>query len=153
MTVQIRPALRSDLSTLLTFQQGIVEYERPMDPTIKPETTGYYDIDALLDDQHALVLVAEVHGQSVGCCLGQLREDRAWSIHERVGYIGMVYVDDSARGQGICASMFSELEAWFRQQGVRRTKLEVYAENPSAIKAYEHAGMRPTLIEMCRDLD
>lgn len=153
MTAQTRTARHSDLSTLLEFQRGIVAYELPMDPTIKPDTTGYYDVADLLDDEGTRFIIAELDGQSVGCCLGQLREDRAWSIHERVGYIGMVYVDDRARGQGICRLMFEELESWFRLHSIRRTKLEVYADNPSAIKAYARAGMKPTLVEMARDLD
>lgn len=153
MNVQIRTACHSDLSTILEFQRSLVAYERPMDPTIKPGTSGYYDVAALLDDERAQFLIAELHGQSVGCCLGQLREDRAWSIHERVGYIGMVYVDDSARGQGVFALMLHELEEWFRKQGIRRTKLEVYAENSAAIKAYTRAGMKAITVEMCRDLD
>lgn len=152
MTIEIRVAQHADLSTLLRFQQGIVDYERPMDPTIAADATGYYDIVELLGNADTRILVAKLDGESLGCCLGQVRKDRAWSIHDQIGYIGMVYVDSRARGQRLCSRMFAVLEAWFLERGVRESRLHVYADNPSALRAYEHAGMSATLVEMRREL-
>ena len=59
MDVTIRRATAQDLPALFRFQQGIVESERPFDPTIKEGSVHYYDIAALIASDQVCFLVAE----------------------------------------------------------------------------------------------
>lgn len=44
MLSRVRIATLKDLPTLLAFEQGVIEAERPFDPTIKAGNINYYDI-------------------------------------------------------------------------------------------------------------
>jgi hypothetical protein len=46
--VHIRQATPDDLQTLLQFEQGIIEAERPFDITLKRQHTQYYDLASML---------------------------------------------------------------------------------------------------------
>jgi len=148
-----RLATNGDLEVLAQFQRNLVEYERPMDSTIAVDADGYYDIESLLTDPDTHLLVAEDAGSLSGCSFGQIRPADHWAAHERIGYIGMVYVHDDYRGRGICSMMFERLEAWFRSRAVHELRLEAYARNPSAHKAYLKSGFEPHLIQMRRSLE
>ena len=52
-----RPATKSDLPTLLEFEQGIISAERPMNPTIRAKDVTYYDVSAFMDRADAEVVV------------------------------------------------------------------------------------------------
>ena len=54
---QVRPAVHSDLDTLLAFEQGIIEFERSFDEALKPGHIHYYDLEAMLGDSNCQILV------------------------------------------------------------------------------------------------
>jgi len=147
--VLIRPAVHTDLSTLLTFEQKIVDVERPMDPTlIQDKTISYYPIEEYIDAVDCEVLVAEVNGQIVGSVFGQVRPRKDFYQTTHLGYIGFMYVKNSHRGQGVSQLLIKTITDWFNQQGVNEIFLNVYAKNPRAIKAYKKIGFEEHLIEM-----
>ena len=51
-----------------------------------------------------------------------------------------VAVAADARGRGIASALMAEADAYFRQQQVRRVRLEVRPDNHSAIRVYEKLG-------------
>lgn len=60
----------------------------------------------------------------------------------------MLYVLPEHRGKGINALVIEKLKTLVKRRGVTQLRLEVFAGNQSAIKAYEKAGFRPLLVEM-----
>lgn len=62
----VREAKIEDLDVLLKFEQGIVEAERPMNPTLKEGEIHYYDLAALVRSPLASVMVAEMDGEVIG---------------------------------------------------------------------------------------
>ena len=59
MSYTIRPAKLTDLQTLLTFEEGIINTERTFDSTLKQGEIHYYDLGELIMSDLAEVLVAE----------------------------------------------------------------------------------------------
>ena len=55
----VRNATLHDLDVLLRFEQGVIEAERPFDPTIRNEKVHYYDLGYLMTSDDAQVVVAE----------------------------------------------------------------------------------------------
>ena len=51
MSYLLRKATLVDLPTLLEFEQGVIHYERPMDPTIKSGNIHYYHIPDFIEGQ------------------------------------------------------------------------------------------------------
>lgn len=146
--VDIRKADLGDLPQLLAFEQGIVQAERPMDPTLPKGPVNYYDLGALIQDPEALVVVAEVQGQVVASGFARIREARHYLDHDRYAYLGFMYTLPEFRGMGINARVVEALKAWALGLGLSELRLTVYQGNASAIKAYEKVGFKKHMIEM-----
>ena len=146
--ITIRPARKEDLPVLLEFEQGIIAAERPMDPTLKEGKISYYDIGAMIDADDVEVLVAELNGELVGSGYARISEAKSYWKYPRFTYLGFMFVPPEHRGNGINKLILEGLKKWTLEQGIHQMKLEVYHNNPSAIRAYEKAGFKRNLVEM-----
>ncbi len=88
----IRSATFDDLPTLLAFEQGIIEAERPYDHTLRPDPISYYDIEAMISDPNAEVAVAEIDGALAGSGYAIRKESRHYVTPAYHAYIGFLYV-------------------------------------------------------------
>jgi GNAT superfamily N-acetyltransferase len=59
-----------------------------------------------------------------------------------------MYVIPEHRGKGINKMIIDELLNWARSKDIVEARLEVYAENEGAVKAYAKTGFVPNLLEM-----
>ena len=147
MPVAIRPATAADLSTLRTFEQGVIAAERPYDPTLRPDPIRYYDLEAPLASSDAELLVAEDDGL-VGSGYVRLDKAQPFLSHARHGYVGFIFVVPQRRGQWISGAVIHALGAWAAARGVHELRLEVYPGNTAAVRAYEKLGFAPYLLTM-----
>ncbi len=153
MNSTIRKATLEDLPTLLDFEQKIIEAETPMDPTLKTEEKiSYYDLGEYIKSDHTEVVVAEVDGEVVGSGYGQIRNRKEYFKQEKLGYIGFMYVKEAFRGKGISQQIISYLSDWFVAESIDEIQLDVYDQNPRAIRAYEKAGFEKYLVRMRMNL-
>lgn len=146
--MKIRLAQPDDLPILREFEQGVIEEERPCNDSIKKSNVIYYDLDDLLSDPNTSLQLVEHDGRVVGCGYVQLRPSEAAFVHDRHAYMGFMYVEPGARGQGVNKMIIESLISWSRDQGVSDFYLDVYTENGAAIRAYEKVGFTPVLVEM-----
>lgn len=144
----IRKATLSDKPTLLQFEQGVIDAERPCDPTLTCENTIYYDIDEMIRAPHIELLVAEVNGRLAGCGYARIESSKQYLQHRQHAYLGFMYVTPEHRGKGINQKIMEALKDWSVGQGVHELRLEVYVQNESAIKAYEKIGFVRHMYEM-----
>ena len=147
-----RPAQKSDLHVLLTFEQGIIDAERPYDPTLKEGPISYYDLASFITASDVEVLVAEMDGQVIASGYIKIEAGKDYHKHDRYGYIGFVYVRPEYRGKGVVQQIMNGLNDWAKSKGISEVRLEVYAENASAVRAYEKSGFNKNLVEMRIDL-
>ncbi|MFN0064529.1 MAG: GNAT family N-acetyltransferase [Myxococcaceae bacterium] len=146
--VILRPARLDDLSQLLEFEQGIIAAERPFDLTLKPGEIHYYDLAALIRSHDAHVVVGEHEGRLVASGFAEIRTAKPHLRHSRYAYLGFMYVAPELRGRGLNGRIVDALVEWARERDVTEVRLEVYAGNDSARRAYEKLGFTPNLVEM-----
>ena len=146
--IKIREATPADLPVLLAFEQGVVEAERPYNSKIKADSVHYYDIAELIAHSESRVLVAEKSDRLIATGHSTLKRSSDYFVHDRHAYLGLMYVEPAYRGQGVIQAIIDELLVWARGQGIQDFFLEVYAENESAVRAYEKFGFRPHMLEM-----
>jgi GNAT superfamily N-acetyltransferase len=149
----IREAKPGDLNALLEFEQGIVTWERPFDDTLREGEIHYYDLAALIVDEDVHVAVAESEGRVVGGGYARIEQGKDYQKFDRYAYLGCMYVLPEFRGRGVNAMVMDELTEWCRSRNITEMRLEVYHNNYTAVKAYEKAGFKPTLIWMRMGLD
>ncbi|WP_338196235.1 GNAT family N-acetyltransferase [Flagellimonas marinaquae] len=146
--VNIRPATMHDLPLLLKFEQEIINAERPFDVTIRKGAVSYYDIEAMIQDPQACIVVAEIEKKVVASGYAIPKKARHYLDHEYYAYLGFMYTDQQYRGKGVNAMIVDELKKWSESAGFKEIRLTVYNNNLSAIKAYEKVGFKKHIIEM-----
>ncbi|MDW3212088.1 MAG: GNAT family N-acetyltransferase [Reichenbachiella sp.] len=146
--ITIRPATLEDLPILYEFEQGIIQAERPFDPTLKSGHINYYDLKALTESDQAEVLVAEVAGEVVASGYAHIKDGKDFQSHKKFAYLGFMFVKPDHRGQGIITQILDELKSWSQSRGINEIRLEVYDDNEPAVRAYEKAGFKKHLVEM-----
>ena len=151
--IRIRAARLDDLPTLLSFEQGIIQAERPFDHMLKPDPISYYDIGELIQNPDAEVAVAELGDVLIGSGYARRRASRHYLSPEEHAFIGFLYVDPAHRGKGVNQRVLDHLFAWARTNNLPEIHLTVYPENTSAVRAYEKVGFNPYLTEMRINLD
>ena len=146
--ITIRKAKLDELNTLLTFEQGVIAFERPFDPTLQDGEIHYYDIAEMIKAPHIEVVVAEVNNEIAGSGYARIEASKIYLKHPKHAYLGFMYVKPGHRGKGINQKIIEALKQWAIGQGITELRLDVYNDNPSAIKAYEKAGFKKLLVEM-----
>ncbi|MEQ6123229.1 GNAT family N-acetyltransferase [Pseudotenacibaculum sp. MALMAid0570] len=150
--IKLRQATIEDLPVLLEFEQGMIIAERPMDVTLKREETYYYDLPLMIKDSNTELVVAEIEGEIVGTGYARDIKARECFAFERFSYLGFMFTKEEFRGKGVNKVIMDYLYDWSLARGIYEIRLEVYPSNPSAIKAYEKAGMDTSLLTMRIDL-
>jgi len=149
----VRKASLDDLPTLLSFEQGIIEAERPMDPTIKDGSISYYDIAELITSDNSDVYVVEIDQEIVASGYAKIKSDRHYLKHSQQGYLGFMFVPNSQRGRGLNKLIVDALLKWCKARQIHEIRLDVYDQNPSAIRAYEKVGFKKHMINMRLDIE
>src|SRR5688572_13233010 len=149
----IRKAESNDLEQLYAFEQGVIQTERPFDPTFKKERIHYYDLKEMINTPGIEVGVAELNDKIIGSGYARIEKSKPYLKHQHYAYLGFMYVLPEYRGKGINRRIIENLKNWAYQQNVKELRLEVYYNNISAIKAYEKIGFSQLLIEMRLNLE
>ena len=146
-SITIRPATLDDLPVLLRFEQGVINTERPFDPTLKKETT-YYDLEEMINSPDIHLLVATMVDEVIGSGYARIENAKHYLQHRQHAYLGFMYTDPAHRGKGVNKLIIEALKQWSLSRDIEEMKLEVYFENSSAIHAYEKTGFIKYMITM-----
>ncbi len=147
-TIHIRSATQNDLKVLRTFEQGVIEAERPYDVTLDADPITYYDLGELIQNDNTLVVVAETNGKVIASGFALVKPAKHYLEHDHFAYLGFMYTRPEYRGKGINARIVERLKQWSYAKGLKEIRLTVYNDNYSAIKAYEKVGFKKHIITM-----
>lgn len=153
MEIIIREANLKDLDVLHKFKQALVDAERPFDPTLKTGPLYYYDIAGLIAADHVGIFVAETGTEIIGCGYARIENSKPYLKHKQHAHLGFMYVVPHYRGKGINSMIIEVLKQWALQREIKEMRLEVYANNTAALKAYEKAGFAAHMLTMRMNLD
>ncbi|AZA78053.1 GNAT family N-acetyltransferase [Chryseobacterium sp. G0186] len=144
-----REATEQDLDILLEFEQGIVSAERPFNSTLIDGEIHYYDLNEFIQSPDATLIVVEDNNEIVASGYALIKEpEKDYNNFKRYAYLGFMFVKPEYRGKGINKLITDELVNWAKSRNISEVRLDVYAQNDSAIKAYEKAGFEPLLLTM-----
>ena len=143
-----RPATTKDLPTLHQFEQGVIKAERPFNPTLKAGKVHYYDLETLLNNPYAIIIVGELDGVIITSGYVKILTAKPQFKFEQYAYMGFMYVLPEYRGKGVNKRLLNELIAWAKTRGIQEVRLDVYEENMPAVRAYEKRGFKKLLVEM-----
>lgn len=156
MTTRIRPATPADVPALGRMGAALahLHYDFDSDRFMVPDNleAGYASwLGRELKGKGAVVLVAELDGETVGYAYGRL-EERDWNaLLDRCGVLHDLWVDEKARGTGLGAQLIEAAAQRLVELGAPRVVLSTAAKNESAQRLFAKLGWRPTMIEMTRE--
>ncbi len=151
--ITIRKASINDLETLLQFEQGVINAERPFDSTLKTEPTHYYDLKEMISATHIELLVAESGDEIIGSGYARIENAKPYLKHQQHAYLGFMYVKPENRGKGVNQKIIKALKQWSISQNITEMRLDVYQNNLAAITAYEKVGFAKHMIHMRMGLE
>jgi len=135
----IRPAVPSDVESLVELVHALAEYERSPGSV---EIRGDQLSDALFGDSPTVFAhVAEEDGRVVGMAIW-FRTFSTWTGRHGI-YLEDLYVRDEARGHGVGRALVTALATIARTSGYARLDWSVLDWNASAIRFYESLGAVP----------
>jgi ribosomal protein S18 acetylase RimI-like enzyme len=109
-------------------------------------------LQSQLDEDDAIVFVAEQRSRIVGYVYGAI-EPLSWKeLRDECGYIHDLLVVPEARRTGVGDALLDAAIEWLREQGMPRVVLGTAAQNDSAKRLFERRGFRATMIEMTLEL-
>jgi GNAT superfamily N-acetyltransferase len=130
-TVEVRPCDPRDPNArhcLQTYYSELTQrFPDGYDPAVSPVA------DEEMTPPAGLLLVAQLHGEPVGC--GAL----IW-LPDDVGLVKRMWVDSSVRGLGLGRRLLTELEQYGRANGARLMRLETKDVLTEAIQMYRTSG-------------
>lgn len=141
----IRPARAQDLDALVGLLQQLFGLEADFDFHGPTQRAG---LSALLDRDRAGLFVAEVEGEAVGMCSGQLVASTAEGGDAVL--VEDVVVHQAQRGRALGKGLLAALEGWAVEHGASRLQLLADRDNASAMNFYAHLGWRLTRLVCLR---
>ena len=148
----VRKATPEDLPILMEFMNGLVDAERSMDPTIKDGNVVYYDLSEIIKNKDSELFVVELNNELIASGYAKIKNDRHYLKHTKQGYLGFMFVPEKHRGNGYNKLIVGTLLQWCKARNIHEIRLDVYDDNPSAIRAYEKVGFKKHLINMRLDI-
>ena len=151
-SISIRKANLDDIKTLLEFEQGVIEAERPLDPFLANGDLTYYNIPELITNENTNLLVAISNNKLVASGYLRIENNKHYHKNTKIGYIGFMFVIPDFRGQKISTIILDSLKEWAKENNLKELRLDVYSNNDGAIKAYERFGFAKSLVNMRMDI-
>ncbi|QOD59931.1 GNAT family N-acetyltransferase [Polaribacter haliotis] len=151
-SISIRTANLNDLETLLEFEQGVIKAEKPLDPFLGEGDLYYYNIPELISAKNIHLIVAVSNTELVASGYVRIESSKHYHKNPTHGYVGFIYVKPEFRGKRISSSILESLKSWSKNKGLKELRLDVYHNNPSAIKPYERFGFNKSMINMRMDI-
>jgi RimJ/RimL family protein N-acetyltransferase len=129
----LRTAGADDIDLILDQLEKVAEERKwiSSEPPI-PRDRYRESFEKWLDDEHALMVVAEADGELIGHLSAFGRENRPAEI-------GMA-VAKEWRGRGVGTALMRRSVDWARERGVHKLALQVWPHNEAARRLYEKFG-------------
>ncbi|PAF30879.1 hypothetical protein CHI14_15430 [Paenibacillus sp. 7516] len=123
----VREAVKEDVPFLIELNDQFNGVRRSREEVEKDLLNG-----------REVIVVAVMEERVVGFACGQIYKSFCYAEHQ--AEITEMYIQESARSNGLAGMMIERLEGIFNHSGVKHIKILTGKRNTKAIKTYEKAG-------------
>lgn len=152
--IVIRSVTRDDGDALADMWLALVDVHRSLDTNLPVASRGgehryVRRIMDRLDDPYMCALIAEVDGAVMGYALAMIVDLMPDIFAEPpAGFLADIYVEPSARRQGVGRSLVNAVKDWFRSCGVQYYDWQVAAMNPTGLAFWRSIGGQDVMVRM-----
>jgi ribosomal protein S18 acetylase RimI-like enzyme len=137
--MRIRTAQPADLDSLVSLLAALFAIEEDF---VFDELRQRRGLALMLENERSCVLVAEVEGQVIGMCTGQVMVSTAEGGLSLL--VEDVVVDEQWRGRGVGRLLMEAISDWARANKVSRLQLLADRNNIPALGFYRSLGWHAT---------
>jgi ribosomal protein S18 acetylase RimI-like enzyme len=158
----VRDARKDDLPQVARLAAQLVRQHHALDPkrfmTFEPIEPGYERfLRGEMHEAETVLLVAERTEDGaprgpVGYAYGRVEPKSYQELLESCGKLHDLFVDPSARGQGVATALVNEIVRRFQDRGIDKVVLLTASQNHHAQRLFGSLGFRPTMIEMTKEI-
>lgn len=127
LNLLVREAVKEDIPFLIELNDQFNGVRRSLE-----------EVEMDLLNAREIIVVAVMEERVVGFACGQTYKSFCYAEHQ--AEITEMYIQESARRNGLAGMMIERLEEIFRESGVGNIKILTGNKNTKAIKTYERAG-------------
>ena len=151
--MEIRRAVENDISDInRLLRQVLMVHHNGRPDLFKADVKKYTDseLEEIIKDDSEPIFVAVENGHVCGYAFCVAQEHYGDNILTDIKtlYIDDLCVDESRRGMHIGTELYEFVKAYAKENGFYNVTLNVWACNESAMKFYEHCGLKPQKIGM-----
>lgn len=143
----VRQASSSDTSSILELWKQLMKFHSERDSWFEmceEGCTGFAEhIKHCLNDDRAVLLVAEVSGSIVGYCLAEMVQRQPVFCERSFAVISDLAVDEQFRRNGVGCELAGEMLRLLRDQGVERIEVTVAICNEVSTSFWHKMGFTP----------
>jgi ribosomal protein S18 acetylase RimI-like enzyme len=153
----VRSATLADMPAIARLAARLVRQHHAIDPerfmTFEPVEPSYERyLSGELNDPDAVVLAAVRGATVVGYAYGRMEPTDWNALRDACGALHDIYVDESARRQGIAQLLLGEMIRRLSAKGAPRVVLMTAWGNAAAQRLFERFGFRRTMVEMTLEI-
>ncbi|MEW4353592.1 GNAT family N-acetyltransferase [Streptococcus pneumoniae] len=144
----IRQAKESDIPAILDLLEQVLQVHHAVRPDLFQDSGRKFneqDLQEMLEDEVRPIFVYEdENGQVLGHLFCQLkRVESPVLVPIKTLFIDDLCVSEAARGQKIGQQLYQFAERFARKENCYNVTLSVWNDNASALRFYEHLGLKP----------
>jgi GNAT superfamily N-acetyltransferase len=153
----VRKATTTDQEKILNLRIQLQRHGEQSNPLIWRITEAgrqklVHDVGHLLTDDTAIVLVAEHENTLIGFAHGQILRRTEYKPN-KAGIIGLIFVLENYRRQGIGTQLIHKLCKYFEAENVSHISLRYVLGNKEAEAFWQHLGFTPILYTSATNLE
>jgi GNAT superfamily N-acetyltransferase len=152
--IYTRKATVKDLNILLEMGYELFLVEKEFEPLMtfsKEEAENRYAYQ--LQHSIALFLLLYVNENVAGYAYAHLEKPESLSTTKLECEFEVLYLKPEFRGQGLSATLISEVISWAKEQKVFRIKTDIFTRNKASIQVFEKQGFQAHNIGFVLDMD
>ncbi len=142
----IRPAVEADIDAMIALLHILFSIEKDFDADPSRQRLG---LEMMLENDRAILLVAEIDSLVIGMCSGQLMISTAEGGFSLL--VEDVVVDEPWQGKGVATALLTGLEDWAAEKQATRLQLLADRKNRKGLAFYHRLNWQQTqLICLCK---
>ena len=156
MVIKIRGAKKKDVDAIVGLEKELASYHSRIDTYYRSGLENRKGFKKFLvgatAKKNIKILVAEDDKKIIGFFIAFIIKDIGYLSPEKIGEIGMVFVDKRYRRSRIGEKGIKEISKWFRNNKVKHIEVNVDRRNKVGFNAWKKYGFKEYIKRMKLEL-
>jgi GNAT superfamily N-acetyltransferase len=156
MEYKIKKATIKDITVLMRLQYAMKQdekkYMQGLNKKGKFITWSKSKLRNILTSPNGYIILVKIGGIAIGCGLAIIEKGHSWMKYNKIGHLGMIYVEKKYRRKGIATALKNQRIKWLKSKGIKFCYVSVFPGNKPSLKYQEKLGFKPYNIKLYKKI-